>query len=157
MSCRLHGFPWLSLVTRLYRPSLLVSLLGYILCLHRAAVDKFQVVVHHLRVRVKGSIGSHRLWVRPYFTSSVLNVLFIRLGWFYRWEAGGRTVAASWDVALGICSLKFAAFLCNCCQTFSLYVFLVSTRCIRIEVDYVILYRKYQNPGMFMGFTLLYF
>ena len=26
------------------------------------------------------------------------NVLFIRLGWFLRWEAGGRIVPALWDV-----------------------------------------------------------
>ena len=40
--CHWHGFLWLSsLAIRLYHPLLLAGLLGYILCSHRAAVDKF--------------------------------------------------------------------------------------------------------------------
>ena len=38
MSCLKHGFPWISLDTRLYRPLLPAGLLGYILCPHRATV-----------------------------------------------------------------------------------------------------------------------
>ena len=38
MSFLLHGFPWLSLATRLSRLSLLAGLLAYIMCPHRAAV-----------------------------------------------------------------------------------------------------------------------
>ena len=35
-------------------------------CPHRAVVDKFLLVVQHLDVCVKVSIGERRLWVRPY-------------------------------------------------------------------------------------------
>ena len=40
ITCLSHGFPRLSLATRLYPPSLLVGLLGYILYPHSTAVDK---------------------------------------------------------------------------------------------------------------------
>ena len=36
-------------------PLLLAGLLGHILCLHRSAVDKFQLVVQYLCGHVKGS------------------------------------------------------------------------------------------------------
>ena len=61
---------------RLYRPSLPVSLLDYILSPYRAVVDKFLLVVQYLYVRVKGSTGERCLWVRPYFSTSVPHVLF---------------------------------------------------------------------------------
>ena len=47
----------LSLVIRLYHPSLLVGLLEYILYSYRAVVDKFLMVVQHPHVHVKGSFG----------------------------------------------------------------------------------------------------
>ena len=55
-------------------PSPLIStihhfLLGYILCPHRAAVDKFQLVVQYLLVCVKGFSRAHHLQVCPYFSS----------------------------------------------------------------------------------------
>ena len=39
MSCRTHGFPWLSLSICLYRPSHSAGHLDYIPCLHRDVVD----------------------------------------------------------------------------------------------------------------------
>ena len=44
-----------------YNLLLLTGLPSYILCRYRAIVDKFLLVVLHLRVRVKGSIGLVRL------------------------------------------------------------------------------------------------
>ena len=41
MSCCWHGFPELSLATRLYRPLLPAGLPDYILCLYRTVVDMF--------------------------------------------------------------------------------------------------------------------
>ena len=46
-----------SLAIPLYPPSISAGLLNYILCPYRAVVDKFQLVVLHLRIRVKGSIN----------------------------------------------------------------------------------------------------
>ena len=70
-----------------FHTSLPVSLLDYILCPYRDIVCKFLLVGHHWQVHVKGSIGDHLLWVCPYFSSSVLYVLFIIFGWFL--EIGG--------------------------------------------------------------------
>ena len=55
------------------------ALLDYILCSHRAVVDKFLLVVQYLLVHVKGSIGERRLWVRLYFSSSCMSDR-----WLYR-------------------------------------------------------------------------
>ena len=41
---------------------------------------------------------------------------------FSWWVIGDRTTAVLWGVASRICSILFAAFLCNCCQVFSPYV-----------------------------------
>ena len=65
----------LSLSILLYHPSLPTGLLDYILCPNRAVVDRFQLVVKLLHVRVKGSIGERCLWVRSYFSSNVPHVL----------------------------------------------------------------------------------
>ena len=78
-----HISPWPSLATRLYRPSFLGGLLGYILYRHRAVVYRFQLVVLPLLVHVKGSTGIYRLWVRPYFSSSVLYVWLSNLDSFH--------------------------------------------------------------------------
>ena len=45
MSCRQHGYSWLSLATSPYYSSPLASLQGYILCPHIAGVCKFALVV----------------------------------------------------------------------------------------------------------------
>ena len=45
MSCRQHGYPWLSLTTSPYHSSPPAGLQGYILCPHIAAVCKFELVV----------------------------------------------------------------------------------------------------------------
>ena len=51
--CHYRGFPWLSLTTCLYHPSLPAGLVGYLLCLQRAAVDKFLLVGQHLLVWIQ--------------------------------------------------------------------------------------------------------
>ena len=61
----------LSLAIRPYHPSLPAGLLDYITCPNRAVVDKFWLLVQHLPVLVKGSIGEGHLWVRPYLSRSV--------------------------------------------------------------------------------------
>ena len=64
----------LSLAMRLYHLSLPVSLLDDILFPYKVVVDKFVLLIQHLHVRLKGSIGECCLWVRPYFSSCVLRV-----------------------------------------------------------------------------------
>ena len=43
----------------------------------RAAVYRFERVVLFLLGHVKGSLGVHNLWARPYFSSGVLHVWFV--------------------------------------------------------------------------------
>ena len=71
MSCHKHGFHQLLVATCVYHPSLWTVLLDHILCAHRAAADKFWLVVHHLFASMIRSIGECRSSVRSYFTSSV--------------------------------------------------------------------------------------
>ena len=96
-----HRFP----KPPLSHPSLPAGLLDYIICPYRSVADKFQLVVQHLHVRVKGSIGERYIWVRPYFSTGVLHVLFVLFEWFYRWEVSVRIAAVLWDVASRICSI----------------------------------------------------
>ena len=77
MSHYQHGYPWHSLATPPYRSLLPVGLQGYIPYLHRAAVCRFELVVLHLLVHVKGSTGVHHLRARFYFSSSVLHIYFV--------------------------------------------------------------------------------
>ena len=72
-----HGSPWPSLASRLYR-ALLPQ--GYILYWHIAVVYRFLLVFLPLLVQVRRYRGVCRLWVRPYFSSSVPHVWFISLG-----------------------------------------------------------------------------
>ena len=69
MSCFKYRLSWPSLAIRLSHPLLPASPLENILCPYRTVVDKFLLVVKHLHVCVKGSIGERRLWVHPYFSS----------------------------------------------------------------------------------------
>ena len=80
MSCRLHGYPWPSLVTSPHRSSPLAGLQGYIPYPHIAAICMFELVVLLLLGHMRGSIGIHHLWARPCFSSSVLHVWFVWLG-----------------------------------------------------------------------------
>ena len=77
MSHRQHGYPWPSLATSPYHSSPPAGLQGYILCPHIAAVCKFVLVVLLLHIHMWGSIGVHRLWARPCFSSSVPRVWFV--------------------------------------------------------------------------------
>ena len=79
MSCRQHGHPWPSLATSPYLSSPPAGLQDYILCPHIVAVCKFVLVVLLLHMHMWGSIGVHRLWVRPCFSSSVPHVWFVLL------------------------------------------------------------------------------
>ena len=88
MSCYKHGIPWLSLplsvslsrAIRLYLPPLPTGPLDYIMCPYRAVVNWFKLFLQHFHVRVKGSIGERRLWVRFYFSNSVRHVLYVLFG-----------------------------------------------------------------------------
>ena len=53
----------LSLAIHLYHPSFLTDPLDYILCPYRAVIDRFQLVIQHLHIRVKGPIEERHLWV----------------------------------------------------------------------------------------------
>ena len=72
-----YGFPSLFIVIRPYHQSLPSGLLDDIQYPHRAAVSKFLLVGKHWIVCVNGSIGERRLWIRLYFSSSVLHVLLV--------------------------------------------------------------------------------
>ena len=76
----------LSFTIRLNQLSLRGSLQGDIQCPYRAVEDKFEFIVQHFHVLVKGPL-EHRLYVRPYFSSSVPHVLsvllFLEMG--YHW------------------------------------------------------------------------
>ena len=64
MSCRQHGYPWPSLATSSYHSSPPAGLQGYILCLHIAAVCRFELVVLLLLGHMWGSCvsGSSNLY-----------------------------------------------------------------------------------------------
>ena len=85
------------------------------------------------RVHVKESAREHCLWPCPYFSSSIPHLLFVWFEWFYRSEVGDRIAAVLWDAASRICSVRFVAFWCNCCQAFSPCI-VVSMSCIHIVV-----------------------
>ena len=72
-----HGYPWPSLATPTYRSSLPAGPPGYTPYPHRATVCRFEQVTLLLLGHLKGSIGVHHLWARPYFSSSVLHVWFV--------------------------------------------------------------------------------
>ena len=77
LSCHQHRYPWSFLATSPYRSSLPAGPQGYTPNLHIAAVCRFELVALLLPGYVKGSIGVHHLWARPYFSSSVLHVWFV--------------------------------------------------------------------------------
>ena len=70
----LARYPWPSLATPPHRSSLLVGPQGYIPYLHRAAVNRFELLVLLLLGHMRGSTGEHHLWARPCFSSYVLHV-----------------------------------------------------------------------------------
>ena len=77
MSCRQHRYLRPSLATSPYHSLPPAGLQGYILCLHIAAVCKFELVVLILLGHMWGSIGVHHLGARPCFSSSVLRVWLV--------------------------------------------------------------------------------
>ena len=77
MSRHQHGYPWSSLATTPYRPSLSAGLQGYIPYRHRAAICRFELIALPLLGHVKGSTRVHHLWARLNFSSNVPHVRFI--------------------------------------------------------------------------------
>ena len=71
-----HGYPWPSLATSPYRTLHLAGPQGYTLYPYWGAVCRFKLVALLLLGHVKGSIGVHHLWARPYFSSCILHVWF---------------------------------------------------------------------------------
>ena len=90
VTARISGFHWLSLSLSLcpYHPSLPASPLNYIQCPHRCDVNKFFLVGQHWHVYLLGPIEERYLWVCPFFSTSVLHVLFVLFGCFF--EMGGK-------------------------------------------------------------------
>ena len=77
LSCHQHGYPGPSLATPPYSSSLPIGPQGYTSYSHIAAVCRFKLIALLLLGHVKGSIGIHHLWARPYFSSSVLHVWLV--------------------------------------------------------------------------------
>ena len=77
LSYHQHRYPWPSLATPPSCSSPLAGSQGYIPYPHCAAVCRFELVALLLLGQVKGSIGVHHLWARPYFSGSVLHVWFV--------------------------------------------------------------------------------
>ena len=75
--CHRHGFPWPSSSTCPFYPLFSAGFPCYILYQYRAVVDSFLLVTILLLVRVKEFTGVHCLLASPYFSCSVLHVLFI--------------------------------------------------------------------------------
>ena len=71
-----------TLFIRPYHPSFHAGLPDYILSPHRSVGGKFLLIDQHWHVHINGPVGEHPLWVCPCFSSSVLHVLFVLLGWF---------------------------------------------------------------------------
>ena len=116
MSHHQHGYPWSSPATLLYCPSLPAGLQGYILYRHRTVICRFLMVVLSLLVHVKGLTGVRHIWARPYFSSSVPPVWFVKI-WKFSWGlVSGRTVAALWAAASRTRSILLSVFLFNCRQ-----------------------------------------
>ena len=78
LSCQQHRYLWLFLTTSPYRSLLSARPQGYTPYPYRAAVCRFELVPLLLLGHVKGSIGVHHLWARPYFSSSDLHVWFVK-------------------------------------------------------------------------------
>ena len=83
-SCCQHRFPWRPLSINLYHTSLSAGLRNYILCPLRADVCKSLMISQHWHVHMSMSLEKCHLWVRPCFSGSILNVLFVFFGWFMR-------------------------------------------------------------------------
>ena len=112
----------------------MVGLLDSIQCRLRANVNKSLLVSKHWCIHVSESIREHCLCVSPYFSAGGLHVLFTLLGWFARWEVSDHTTAILWSVTSRISLKLHIAFLCSSHQDFSLWVSLVSMRCIHTVV-----------------------
>ena len=107
-SCWQYKVPRITIVTRSYHSSHLVSLLDYILCPHRPKLCKSFPIGQCRRDDLLKSIRG-----RPYFFSSIYHVLFDLYEWIVRQEVSGRLSSVLWDIAFGICSkflLKFNIF-----------------------------------------------
>ena len=70
MSCSQHVYPWPSLATSPYRPSLLAGPQGYIPYPHITAVCRFELVALLLRDHMRGSIGVIHWWAHPCMSGS---------------------------------------------------------------------------------------
>ena len=77
LSCHQHEYSWPYVATPPYRSSLPAGPQGYTLYTHRAAVCGCKLVAQTFLGHVKGSIGVHHLWARPYFSSSALDVWLV--------------------------------------------------------------------------------
>ena len=119
MSCCQHGHRRPSLVTPLYRSSLLAGPQGYIQYPHRAVVCKFEMVT--LLVHRRTSLMSSSLLLQqcPACLVRLTLIVFVMGGrWPYSW--------CFWGVAARTCPKLLAVFLCSCRQAFSLSASLAS-------------------------------
>ena len=104
LSHRHHTFPWLSHTIHPYHSSLLTVLPKYILCPHRADINKFLWVNQQCHVHVQGSMEEPHFWVHSCFSGSISWVLFVFVRWIFKWEVSGHTAVVLRGVASRICS-----------------------------------------------------
>ena len=116
--CRQHGVSWLFLAIHPYHTLFMVGLLTGIECQHRVDECKFLLVGQHWCAHILVSLRGHCLWVCLNLFSRASHNVFVLLGWFVRWEAGGCTVAVLWGAASRICWKQQIAFLCSSHLTF---------------------------------------
>ena len=97
MSCRQHGYPWLSLSTSPYHSSPLAGLQGYIPYHHIAAVCMFKLVALLLIGHMRGVYRSTSLTISPLLLQQcpaclvhLACIAFVIGGrWPYSWCLGG--------------------------------------------------------------------
>ena len=128
----------LFLSIRPYHPSLLVGLPNYILCPHRAVVDKFLLNGQHWYIHVKGSIGECHLWVCPCFSSSVPAYL-VYIIWMVL-EMGSKLPYNYCFV--GFYFKKLFDIACRSCLVFSLYIKSASIWCIYCSINTTTTWKK---------------
>ena len=78
-------------------------------CVCTAGLNKFLPVNQYCHSYVSGPVKEHCLRVNPLFSSSVLYVFFILLGWLWRWEVSSHT----YSCFVGFCFEDF--FKISCC------------------------------------------
>ena len=123
-----HGFHWISLDIYLNQPSLSVSPLDGIRCLHRT--EKYHFFASWpILVCPWIAIHKRRLHISLMLLLQQCSAYLAHLGWFMRWEVSVHTAAVLEGAASRISSKQHAASLCSSHQAFSPGISLKSKWC----------------------------